>query len=106
MSATQSDPQVSGSNGPQVSGSGPGSGSGAGSSSGSGSGSGDDGSKIRKFEAVIILLIGLVAGLVSGIAARTWGHFPYFGAVIAGVSAGFFVPGFIIMIIKYIRNQH
>jgi hypothetical protein len=97
MSATQSGPQVSGANGPQVSGSG--------SGSGSGGGNGDDGFKIRKFEAVIIFLIGLIAGLVVGIAARTWGHFPYFGAASLGVLAGFAVPGFIIMFIKYVRNQ-
>ncbi|WP_328932635.1 MULTISPECIES: hypothetical protein [unclassified Streptomyces] len=88
MSATQ--------NGSQVSGAG----------SGSSSGNGDDGSKkIRKFEAVIILQLSLVAGLVTGIAARTMGHFPYFGAIVFGVGAGFALPGVIIMIIKYVRNQ-
>ncbi|MDQ1068349.1 hypothetical protein [Streptomyces canus] len=99
MSATQNGPQVSGSSGPQVSGSD--------SVSGAGGGNGheDHGSKIRKFEAVIILLVGLVAALVVGIASRTWGDFSYFGAVSLGVVAGFSVPGFIIMFIKYVRNQ-
>ncbi|MEU1477782.1 hypothetical protein [Streptomyces sp. NPDC005760] len=101
MSATQNGPGVSGSSGPQVSGSGSGSDSGA----GGGNGPEDHGSKIRKFEAVIIFLIGLIAGLVVGIACRTWGHFPIFGAVSAGVVSGFTVPGFIIMFIKYVRNQ-
>ncbi|MCX5234619.1 hypothetical protein OG824_05155 [Streptomyces prunicolor] len=88
MSATQ--------NGSQVSGAG----------SGSSGGNGDDGSrKIRKFEAVIILLVGMVAGLVAGIAKRMMDHASYFEAIGTGVLVGISLPGFIIMIITYIRSQ-
>ncbi|MFB7247891.1 hypothetical protein ACFCYX_36130 [Streptomyces populi] len=69
-----------------------------------GAGNENDG-KIRKFEAVIILLVGIIAGMGSGITARTMGHLPYFGAIVMGVGAAFALPGFIIMIIKYVRNQ-
>ena len=91
MSATQNGPQVSG--------------AGSGSGPSSGDGNGDDGSKkIRKHEAVIILLVGVIAGLVVGTAARTMGHLSWFEAISLGVVAAFALPGFIIMIIRFIRN--
>jgi hypothetical protein len=89
MTATQHGPQVSG----------------AGSGSSSGYGDDDGSKKIRTFEAVIIVLMGVIAAFVTGITARTMGHFPYFEAIATGAAAGFALPGFIIMIIKYIRNQ-
>ena len=83
-------------NGPQVSGAG----------SGSSGGNGDDGSKkIRKFEAVIILLSGIIVGMAAGIAKRTMDHASYFEAIVTVIVVGFGLPGFIIMIVKYIRNQ-
>ncbi|MGN9758429.1 hypothetical protein [Streptomyces sp. SD31] len=49
--------------------------------------------------------MGLIAGLVSGIAAQTRDHASMFEAIATGVVMGFGLPCFIIMIIKYIRNQ-
>ncbi|MGW3437368.1 hypothetical protein ACWDB3_09355 [Streptomyces bacillaris] len=86
MSATRNNPPVSG------------------AGSGSGGGNGDDGSKIRKFEAVIILLVAVIAGVLAGIGSRTTDHALWFEAVTSGVVVGVGLPGFI-MIIRYIRNQ-
>jgi phosphate starvation-inducible membrane PsiE len=80
-----------------------------GSTQGSGTGNPDTGNsndgKIRNFEAVIILLVAVVAGMASGIAKRMMDHSSYFEAIVAGIVVGFALPGFIIMIIMYIRNQ-
>ncbi|MEV2228806.1 hypothetical protein AB0H69_09555 [Streptomyces phaeochromogenes] len=80
-----------------------------GSTHGSGAGNPSTGNendgKIRKFEAVIILLVGMVAGMAAGIAKRMMDHSSYFEAIVSGVVVGFALPGFIIMIIKYVRNQ-
>ncbi|MFI9245813.1 hypothetical protein ACIGXF_25285 [Streptomyces sp. NPDC053086] len=89
MTATQHGPQVSG----------------AGSGSSSGNGDDDGSKKIRKFEAVIIVLMGVIAAFVTGITARTMDRISYFEAIVTGVAAGFALPGFIIMIIEYIRKQ-
>ncbi|MFJ9689145.1 hypothetical protein ACIRRX_26050 [Streptomyces bacillaris] len=87
MSATHNNPPVTG------------------AGSGSGGGNGDDGSKIRKFEAVVILLVGVIAGVLAGIGSRTMDHASWFEAITSGVVVGVGLPGFIIMIIRYIRNQ-
>lgn len=87
MTATQ--------NGPQVSGAG----------SGSSAGTGDDRSKIRKFEAAIILLVGALGGVCAGIGRRIMDHASYFGAISTGFLAGIGLCGFIIVMVKYIRGQ-
>ncbi|WP_030669719.1 hypothetical protein [Streptomyces sp. NRRL B-1347] len=88
MSATHNNPQVSG------------------AGSGSSGGNEDDGSKkIRKFEAAIILLVGVIVGILAGIVSRTMDHASYFQAITTGVVVGVGLPGFIIMIIRYVRNQ-
>ncbi|MEV4786150.1 hypothetical protein AB0K53_11960 [Streptomyces tuirus] len=87
MSATHNNPQVSG------------------AGSGSGGGNGDDGSKIRKFEAVIIILLGMIAGILAGIGSRTMDNASLFEAISTGVVVGIGLPTFLIMIIRYIRNQ-
>ncbi|MEV6087702.1 hypothetical protein [Streptomyces parvulus] len=82
-------------------------GNGGGSNSGgSGGHYGDDGGKkLRKYEIVIILLTGGFVGFVAGTLKRMMDHSSYFEAIATGVVVGFALPGFIIMIIRFIRNQ-
>ncbi|GGV64549.1 hypothetical protein [Streptomyces massasporeus] len=92
MCATQNGPQVSGSE----------------AVSGSGGGSGDndrEAKQIRKFEAVIIILVGIIGGGFAGVVRRTMDHASYYEAISTGVVGAIVLSGFIIGIIKYIRNQ-
>ncbi|MEU6385571.1 hypothetical protein ABZ847_18650 [Streptomyces bauhiniae] len=73
--------------------------------SGSGSGSGDSEAKIRKFEAVIILLLGVIGGGFAGVVRRTMDHASYYGAISTGVVAAVVLSGFIFGVMRYIRGQ-
>ncbi|MFJ8505866.1 hypothetical protein [Streptomyces avermitilis] len=99
MNAAHSSPQVPV---PNV-----GNGGGSGSSFGGSSGyNGDDGGKkLRKYEIVIILMAGAFVGFMAGTLKRMMDHSSYFEAIATGVVVGFALPGFIIMIIRFIRNQ-
>ncbi|GHC65413.1 hypothetical protein [Streptomyces cinnamoneus] len=81
-------------NGPEVSG----------PDSGSGSGS-NEAKKIRKFEAVIIILVGIIGGGFAGVVRRTMDHASYYEAISTGVVAAIVLPGFIFGVMRYIRGQ-
>ncbi|MFI9308562.1 hypothetical protein [Streptomyces triculaminicus] len=79
-------------NGPQVSGPGFGSGN-------------DDEAKIRKFEAVIIILVGIIGGGFAGVVRRAMDHASYYGAISTGVVAAIVLSGFIFGVMRYVRGQ-
>ncbi|MFD8393655.1 hypothetical protein ACFV2N_31720 [Streptomyces sp. NPDC059680] len=85
MTAMQNGPQVSGSN--------------------SGSGNDDPAKKIRKFEAAIIILVGIISGGFAGVVRRTLGRASYYGAISTGVVAAIVLSGFIFGVMRYIRGQ-
>ncbi|MBB5117809.1 hypothetical protein AF335_04610 [Streptomyces eurocidicus] len=81
-------------NGPEAPGFGPGSGNG-----------GNEDKKIRKFEAVIIILMGIIGGGFAGVVRRTMDHASYYGALSTGAVAAIALPGLIFAILRYIRGQ-
>ncbi|GGW45046.1 hypothetical protein CP966_20235 [Streptomyces galilaeus] len=89
MSSTNSNPQVPG----------------VAPGSGSTGGNGDDDKKIRKYETIIILLASFVAGIVAGGLRLKMEHVSYYeaGTTIVLVTGG--LAGFIILIVRFIRNQ-
>lgn len=81
-------------NGPQVSG------------PGSGSGIGDhEAKKIRKFEAVIIILLGIIGGGFAGVVRRTMDHASYYEAISTGVVAAIALPGLLFGVMRYVRGH-
>ncbi|MET9416246.1 hypothetical protein ABZY03_19080 [Streptomyces klenkii] len=86
MTATQNGPQVSGSN----------------SVSGNGN---NEAKKIRKFEAMIIILVGIIGGGFAGVVRRAMDHASYYEAISTGVVAAIALCGFIFGVVRYIRGQ-
>ncbi|MEU0410111.1 hypothetical protein ABZ307_20145 [Streptomyces griseorubiginosus] len=82
---------------------GPGSTNGGNANGGSG-GSGDD-TKIRKFEAMITILVGIIGGGIAGGAARKFNGASYFEAASTGVVATIVLAGFILGFLRYIKGQ-
>jgi hypothetical protein len=84
MSTTQNNPQPSGT---------------------SSNGDGGDGSKIRKFEAAVIVLVGIIGGFTAATGRRIMDHVSYFEAIYTGCLAAVGLCGFIILMLRFIRGQ-
>ena len=65
----------------------------------------DRSSKIRKFEAAVIVLVGIIGGFTAATGQRIMDHVSYFEAIFTGCVAAVGLCGFIIVMLRFIRGQ-